>query len=450
MVGIEIAGYRKRMKAADFSAENGHGKRPALANGSELPLLLLLFCIPPLIGMARHPFWLDEVFTLFPAPNDDSSLRAAFASAFHFSGSVQFTPLHTFLVAIWARIVPSTEFALRCMNFPFLIGIALISRALLRRLALRSVASYWLFLTFIALSPFYLYYSYRSAPLRVTDLLWRNDIPWPALVERVAKERAMADCHGIFSSFPDPTEVILLSPISVASVISRGWHDPRRAARMWTAPGLIGTLATGAGSFYHHAVRSGGGMQFWGGGGFVKSIGFVLYEFMGFAVLGPTRSQLRALAPPAGVESALAPVQLSWMDGLLAVVLAILWGVLAGLVLYSLVRGGTRRFWAVPVLRWSAILFFVGLLLLTVFFDLINYRFQARHASFLYLPFLFLVFACVGTSQRKTDDSPPFSRFARSHGTVVGSSAARPGLHAGRSPRIACSLAAIQRNRWAG
>ncbi len=148
------------MKAADFSAENGHGKRPALANGSELPLLLLLFCIPPLIGMARHPFWLDEVFTLFPAPNDDSSLRAAFASAFHFSGSVQFTPLHTFLVAIWARIVPSTEFALRCMNFPFLIGIALISRALLRRLALRSVASYWLFLTFIALSPFYLYYSH--------------------------------------------------------------------------------------------------------------------------------------------------------------------------------------------------------------------------------------------------------------------------------------------------
>ncbi len=177
---------------------------------------------------------------------------------------------------------------------------------------------------------------------------------------------------------------------------------------MWTAPGLIGTLATGAGSLYYHAVRSGGGMQFWGGGGFVKSIGFVLYEFMGFAGLGPTRSQLRALAPPAGVESALAPVQLSWMDWLPAVVLAILWGVLAGLVLYSLVRGGTRRFWAVPVLRWSAILFFVRLLLLTVFFDLINYRFQARHASFLYLPFLFLVFACVVQANGKLTIRLPF------------------------------------------
>ena len=348
--------------------------------------LLTLFCLPPLVGMARHPLWIDETLTLFPVPSETTSLRAFVGEFLQFPGSLRYTPLYALLVAAWARITIPSELGLRCVNLPFLVGIALLSRAYIWRLPLRSSAARWGALCFVALSPFYLHYSYDLRPyaaltcfggMMLVGLLlcteWNPRGPW--LVSA-----------GFCLAFLTQPPVILLAPLLGLVVIILGRRDIRRSMRDWVAPGVVGSVISAGGAYYYHLVRSGGGMESWGGGGFAKNLAFIAYEFAGFSGLGPTRSQLRTLAPPSGFASSVEVVHLSAVDWLPAAFFAVIW--LAALFLAAKSMR-VKPVWSVPSVRLSAFLFFGGMLFLGVFFYLIHYRFLARHVSFLYLPFLF-------------------------------------------------------------
>lgn len=362
----------------------------------EWSLLCALFCIPPLIGMARHPLWIDETITLLPVPVETPSLRAFFFGFLHFEGSLRYTPLYMFLVAAWGRIVSPTELGLRCVNLPFLLGIACLSRALVWRLPLRSAAARWACLGFIALSPFYLYYSYDLRPYAALMCFGGMMLVGLVFCEEWDARGPWLLSIGFCLAFLTQPPVVLLAPLLALGVLFSGFRDVSRLLRAWAVPGVVGGLITAGTGWYYHIVRSGGGMPSWGGGGFVKNLAFILYEFAGLSGLGPTRSQLRALAPPSGFVSTIEPVHLTWLDWLPVGVVAVIWLLASCLAVGAAMKARPFR---APTLRWSALLFACGMLVLSAFFFHINYRFLSRHVSFLYLPFVFMLIALAAQTE---------------------------------------------------
>ena len=368
--------------------------RPARFSAFEWTLLVLLFCVPAIIGMARHPFWIDETLTIFPTPLESSSFQSFVLNFLNFSGSIRYTPLYAVLVGAWARNAPATELGLRCLNLPFLIGTALVSKAFISRLPLRSKTTQWLALTSIALSPFYIYYSFDLRPYASLICYGGMILLGLLLLEEYEARGPWLISFGFCLAFLTQPLVIVLAPVIALGVLWLSWRDPSKSFRLWIAPGIVGIVVTAATGLLYKFVRQSGGLEGWGGGGFFKNIVFIGYEFAGFAGLGPTRAQLRTLAPPVGNESTVAALELSWLDWLPAIVFAVAWVIALIAVVRALWALRAMQWWIAPTVRWPAVLFFGGIVLLTAFFYLFQHRFLSRHISFLYLPFACFLIAC--------------------------------------------------------
>ncbi|HEX5176727.1 MAG TPA: hypothetical protein VFV83_06855, partial [Chthoniobacteraceae bacterium] len=355
--------------------------------------LLILFCTPALIGMARHPFWIDETLTLLPVPVKSNSLTDLLREFLHFPGSIRYTPLYVLLVAVWARMVPPVELAIRCINIPFLLGSALVSHAFVARLPIRSPGQKWLALALIATSPFFVYYSFDLRPY--ASLIFFGGLIVLGLIQCDEMNRSgpWLISLGFCLAFITQPPVVVLAPVIFICVLLLARKNLSASIRMWAAPGIVGILLTAAAAIYYYIVRSGGGMEPWGGGGFSKNVLFICYEFAGFAGLGPTRAQLRTLAPPAGREATVASVSLSWPDWIPAVLFGVVWAVIAIQLIRLVLARGNLRLWLTPCVRWNAMIFTGGLVVLSLFFYLMQHRFLSRHISFLYLPFIFTLLA---------------------------------------------------------
>ena len=364
---------------------------PAKFTPFEWLLLLLLFCVPPMIGMARHPLWIDEAQTLFPVATQGTSITEFIRNSLHLGGSLQVTPLYAMLVALWARVLPTTEFALRCVNLPFLVITALVARAFVGHLQYRSTAGRWLALAFVALGPFYVYYSFDLRP-------YASLISFGGMIALGLVWLAAWDARGpwLFSagfglSFLSQPTVVVVAPVLGLVVLLLARRDFSRSLRLWQGAWILGAvLAALAGTFYY-LVRHGDGAQPFGGRPDLKNVVFVLFEFAGLSGLGPTREQLRMLAPPEGAESALQGSALLWTDWVPVALAGTLWLIGIAYLLRQAwqQRGaGSSRSAALTV---NAAFFFGGLLSVAVFFYCFQYRFLPRHICFLYLPFVFLV-----------------------------------------------------------
>jgi hypothetical protein len=361
----------------------------------EVLALLLLFCIPALIGMARQPIWIDEGFTLFPVPVSSNSLAGLLSEFDHFPGSIRYTPLYVLLTAVWARLVPATEFAVRCVNLPFLLGTAFVAHAFVKRLPLRTRIEQWIALALLAASPFYVYYSYDLRPYAALILFGGMMALGLILCEEGQSKGAWLISLGFSLAFLTQPPVCLLAPVIAPAVLVACRKNMVASLRMWVVPGSAGTLLVAATALYYYLVRSTGGMEAWGGGGFIKNVIFILYEFAGFAGLGPTRAQLRSLAPPAGRDATVAPIILSWNDWIPVFLFAVIWMVLILITIRQMVLSGGRFSVRGRSVRWPGVIFAGGLFILSLFFYRMGYRFLSRHISFLFLPFAFTLLGLI-------------------------------------------------------
>jgi len=139
--------------------------------------------------------------------------------------------------------------------------------------------------------------------------------------------------------------------------------------------------------WYYLSLWKSGGLASFGAAPTLKNLAFVLYEFLGFLGLGPTREQLRALAPPPGREASVLIDPRPTSTDLLPVVLgALAWAAVAFLVIRRV-----RSQHLPPVQRAAGlqrvVLFGLGaMLILMLFFRVKEYRFLARHVGFLFVP----------------------------------------------------------------
>lgn len=369
--------------------------RPWRLSPVEWAALLALFCVPALVGMARHPLWIDETLTVFPVPVETNSLLTLLQNFLSFPGSIRFTPLYTFLVAVWARTMPATEFVLRWINLPFLIGVAVVSKAFVARLPFRSESARWMALATIALSPFYIYYSFDLRPYAALVCFGGMIMLGLVLLETWDTRAPWLITIGFCLAFLTQPPVVLLAPVLFIALFSFFRRDYSRSVRLWIAPGIVGSIVTAGTGLYYRFVQSAGGMEAWGGGGFAKNVLFIVYEFAGLSGLGPTRAQLRTLAPPAGRASTVMEVHWSTADWLPAALFAVAWLVVFWITAHAIFRHRRFRWWNHAAVRWPATMLFMGGLVLSSFFYFIHYRFLSRHISFLYLPFICLLIAVI-------------------------------------------------------
>lgn len=350
--------------------------------------LMLLFTVPALIGMWRQPFWIDEAITLFPVDQSYASmadlvqkLSGAIAS------SVSHTPLHTLMTAAWAGLVPPSEFLLRLMNVPVLLVLGWVAWIWSGLCEPESAGRRWALIWLMATSPFFIYYSYDFRPyalLILAGALMANGLLY---LDQSPRRGMWLTCGGVMLAFMTQPTVALVVPWLAALIAWQGRKSLGMLLRQAVLPVVVCCLPAAVAGVYYLVVARSGGMVTYGAPPSWGNFAFVFYEFIGFLGVGPTREQLRAMAPPPGKQATLlADVRPAFADFVPMIIGAALLLVVAVLVWREL---RVRR--AVAVDRWPgvrlALLFGAGgAIILMFFFRLKGYRFLPRHVSFLFAP----------------------------------------------------------------
>ena len=349
--------------------------------------LAAVFSVPALIGMWRHSFWLDEAFTLFPLFQGYDSLFELATNLKKTPGSIAFTPLHTLLSAAWADMGPSSEFRLRLMNLPMLLACAWLAWIWARFCEPTSTLRRWTLAVLFATSPFFIYYSYDFRPYALLILTGAMMAVGLLLLNGPLRRSLWLLCGGAALAFVTQPTVALVVPLLVALVVWEHRRTLPQLARPAILPVLACATTTVPVGWYYLQVWKGGGMASFGAAPSVKNLMFVFYEFLGLLGVGPTREGLRALAPPPGrlanILVDLRPSQVDWIEAGIGVLLL---GI-AFLIVIQETRKASRdspsQFSSV---RRVLLFGLGGMAALALFFRLKEYRYLARHVSFLYAP----------------------------------------------------------------
>jgi hypothetical protein len=343
------------------------------------------FSVPALIGMWRHSFWLDETFTLFPLFSGHRSFFELVTNLQRTPGSIAYTPLHTLLAAAWASVSPSSEFGLRLMNLPMLLGSAWLAWIWARFCEPTSALRRWTLAILFATSPFFIYYGYDFRPyalliltgaMMAVGLLLLNDAPPKGL---------WLICGGTALAFVTQPTVALVVPVLGGVILWQHRRAVPQLARQAILPVLVCAAPAALVGWYYVQVWKRGGMASFGAPPTIKNLLFVFYEFLGLLGIGPTREGLRALAPPPGRDPSilvdLRPSNVDWIEAGA--------GVLLLMIAFLIIIQETRR--ASHSSRFSslqrvALFGFGGIVVLALFFRLKEHRYLARHLSFLFAP----------------------------------------------------------------
>ena len=230
----------------------------AISTGALSGLLLAL-------GITRQSLWIDESYVAWIVARDDLLSMYRSAIALHLSDALM--PFYIVGMSAWTRAFGDSELLLRLANLPFAVLFAAAMTALSAHLGRR-----WLWLPFLA-SPFLVFYMKSAVAICLTSCV-------------------LAFGVHIYSAF-FLGSLVIFAGLEVLN--SPGERQRRR--RDWLKPLLISlpffllVVASDAYSFLHGS-RGVKGSTSW------KSLAFALYEFLGFAGLGPPRNDLRADPSP--------------------------------------------------------------------------------------------------------------------------------------------------------
>ena len=262
----------------------------------ELKLIRVRWLLPALLGLAitRQSLWMDEGATVWFASHE--SVRSFFSHLLGSRGSPGDPQmiLYLFYIRAWVKVWGVSEVALRAANIPF--AILLAASVCWASCKLFQRANAW---PLLCLSPFIWFYMNEARPyiavmsfstVAIVAVLaylmgpanYRVAAPWCCLSALLLAW----GCH-ILAAFIFPSLVFMLisanrQELAVEQNVLKDWL-PALAVYL---PGFVAL-----GAFY--LWTSTYGVSLTGGEPGLGNLAFVLYEFLGFAGLGPPRSELR-------------------------------------------------------------------------------------------------------------------------------------------------------------
>ena len=262
---------------------------------SFVPLLTWLI-FPVTLGLAitRQSLWTDEGFTVWFASHSSlhSFLRALIGSR-GAPGDPQFI-LYLLHMWGWVKVFGPSELSLRAANIPFaVIFIYSVSWASRRLFWSRNL---WVL---FCLSPFFWFYLNEARPY--VALLSFSSAACVALVaflvepERYGKTAPWFCLLALFLAWGTHILAVFLFPTLLILVITMARNDSRLRSdffRYWARPAVWCAPAFLAlGGFYLWV--SSYGVNKMEGTPSLRNLAFALYEFAGFAGLGPPRNDIR-------------------------------------------------------------------------------------------------------------------------------------------------------------
>mgnify|MGYP006267361685 CR=1 FL=1 len=331
-------------------------------------LLAALLCLVPITG---ESLWFDEGTTSYFAGQATLSGVWQELSTTTFSESQM--PGYILYMWGWDKVVGSSEWALRLSNWPFLLALLLGLAALPVSRLQRLIA-----IGLMALSPF-VWYNLDEAR-STTAVLALGGLCLVGVVMALDALPAHRR-RGVWLTLAAATIgftfnmlfYFLMLPLLVYLGL-RVWQEKRHLADqfgLWW-PALAGMATVGGGMLIYYIgtlLRGAGGVKELPG---VSNLGFVLYEFLGFNGLGPSREAMKA-----DLSVGLILERLPWMLPLLLV--------LAGLAVLLLRHQARQRLLLHPLL----LSLLVGLAGFFVVAMVVQFQFWGRHAVYLF-PFFVL------------------------------------------------------------
>lgn len=273
---------------------NAQRTRPLWDIGSSIVRRQIAFVAfgSALLAMAitTQSLWIDEAATAWYAAH--SSTRSLLHAVIWASGGdPQFLGYLLYMHA-WVKLFGRDEMALRFANLPFAVlllsSLSWVSTVLLKR------PYAWLIAT---LSPFLWFYMNEARPYIV--LMSGSSVVSAAVLaycmcqrryNRIAPWVAMASFTAALA-FDMLAAFLCVTVILFLALSTRGHWG--RLVSDWRRPVLVSLPLIAAISAYYAwtVFRGAGGVR---GESGLKNVVFVLYEFCGFAGLGPPRNELRA------------------------------------------------------------------------------------------------------------------------------------------------------------
>ncbi|MEO5917124.1 MAG: hypothetical protein ABIS50_23040 [Luteolibacter sp.] len=247
------------------------------------PLLLAFIAlIVGLCAITSQSLWMDEGSGAFKAlmPN----IRDWWTMTMRLGGSDTQMPVYMFLLWCWTKCGVLGEFALRCINLPWLI---------LAVLALRKVR-FWPLVCLT--SPFVLYY---TGELRPYAMQIAGGALAAAALGEIIEERGRQGYEGLHAAAgaglllaaSSLTALVWASGFWLGILIIRPDWLAKKGFWLRSLPWIGGGLAVGG--YYLFTLLKGFRAAGIEGGGGVLSVFFGFYEMLGLLGLGPGRNELR-------------------------------------------------------------------------------------------------------------------------------------------------------------
>lgn len=257
-------------------------------------LLWLLVPATLCLGITRQSLWIDEGFTVWFASH--RSFHSFFTALIGTRGSAGDPQLIFYLLHVWTwiKVFGSSELSLRAANVPFaLLFIGAMGWAS-RRLFWHP--NLW---ALFCLSPFFWFYLNEARPYAaliafssvasialiaylVDPVRYGRAAPWYCLIALLLAWGSHILAAFLFSPL---TILVVITLIETPNLRSAFWRDWRRPALLC----LPGFLALG--TFY--VWVSAYGVNKTEGQPGLANLAYALYEFTGFAGLGPPRNEIR-------------------------------------------------------------------------------------------------------------------------------------------------------------
>jgi hypothetical protein len=250
-----------------------------------LPKILILTMLAVTAGLAfitHQSLWMDEGSIVFKALLP--SLKDWWKMTAHLGGSDVQMPVYLILVWIWEKLGASTEYALRCVNLPWIV-IATIALGRVR---------FWPVV--LLTSPFMLYYTGEIRPYSMQ--VAAGTVAALALF-RIQDSRQGGGFNGLHTAAA--AALFLVASSLTGAVWAVGlWigvlflrPDWLKQRGFWMRVAPWSAAAALFASYYLYTLLQGYRAAALDGGGILSML-FGFYELLGLAGLGPGRNELRA------------------------------------------------------------------------------------------------------------------------------------------------------------
>jgi hypothetical protein len=351
--------------------------------------LFIFILICGLIPISSFSLWADEAWTLTEyglQPN----LASLFTSLSQSGGGDAQFPGYNLYIWGWIKIFGATEYSARIANLPLYFSAVLYCFLYLPRSCKFKIG----FIALICLSPLaWFYLNEARYIISVFSFSMFSFVSVISYFEGDEKNKKL-NTYVFFSSIVLGSAFMMLYAFYLILLAGLVYYYIRekkgnlqQLITQWKVPGIISfILLILIGCYYLYTLLNGmGGTRL---NPSFKNIVFLLYEFLGFGGIGPSRDVLR--------ESNLIDIHSIYF--LLVMLFAFVYFVLVALFLINFKTVKDKlSFYGIFILIITFLIFYV-------FAESFQFKFLSRHLIFLYVPFTFFIYTifynCIKKSPR--------------------------------------------------